>query len=212
MAHKPENTLSSFRKAVELGADMVELDVHLSKDNQAVVIHDSCINRMTDGEGKVNDLTLEEIKKFKVRGNEKIPSLQEVVDLVKDKCRLNIEIKDEKALEESVRIIKKNKIEDKVVISSFIEGVVKKSKKLDPGIKTALLFVAAESYHLELANYLNVDYVNIHQEKIKKVILDKARNLNLKINAWGADNKSSIRRMIKLGVDGIITNDPGLIK
>ncbi|MBW2966326.1 glycerophosphodiester phosphodiesterase, partial [Candidatus Woesearchaeota archaeon] len=196
MAHKPENTLSSFQKAIELGADVIELDVYLSKDNHAIVIHDKSVDRTTNGKGNVNELTLEEIKQLTVEENETIPTLQDVIDLAKGKCKINIEVKDEKALEESIRIVKKNQLEDEVIISSFIQDVIKKSKEINSRIKTALLFVTAETKHLELANNLNAYYLHVHHSMIDKEFLEKAHNLNLKINVWGANNKKSVKKMV----------------
>lgn len=98
----PENTLASFQKAVELGSDMIELDVRFSKDGQVVVIHDDTIDRTTNGRGKVADYTLKELKQFDAGSwfapqfsGERIPTLKEVLELVKGKVLVNIEIKDE---------------------------------------------------------------------------------------------------------------------
>jgi glycerophosphoryl diester phosphodiesterase len=212
MALAPENTLSSFQKAIELGVDMIELDLHLSKDNNAIVIHDKGVDRTTDGKGYVNDLTLEEIKKLNIEENEKIPVLQEVIDIAKGKCDFNIEIKDENALKEAIRIIKKNEIEDNVIVSSFIQEVLKECKEIDSRIKTAMLFVIPDEEYLELAKKLGVYALHVHCSRLDREYIDKANKFNLKIRAWGADDKESVEKMIRLDVDGIITNNPELIQ
>jgi len=93
--HEPENTMISFNRAIELGADMVELDVHLSKDNQLIVIHDETLDRTTTGQGKIKGKTLAEIKKLRTKKkNQPIPTLPEVINELKGKVKMNVEIKD----------------------------------------------------------------------------------------------------------------------
>jgi glycerophosphoryl diester phosphodiesterase len=213
MAYKPENTLASFQKAIELGSDMIELDVHLTKDKQVVVIHDMTVDRTTDGKGKVNNLTLEEIKKFTIKDtNAKIPILQEVIDLVNFRCQINIEVKDEKALEESIKVVEKNGIENITLISSFIQDVIRKSKELNPKIKRALLFVTADQEHLELAKELGVYSLHVHYNTVSKELLEKAHNFGFRVHAWGVEDEESIQKITSEGVDGIIMNDPGMLK
>lgn len=91
--YAPENTLAAFKKALEFDIDVIELDVHLTKDNHLVVIHDKTVNRTTDGKGKVADKTLAELQKLDAGNGEKIPTLQEVLDLVNRKALVSIEIK-----------------------------------------------------------------------------------------------------------------------
>ena len=83
----PENTLAAFQKAIELGAEMIELDVHLCKTRELVVIHDAHVNRTTDGHGLVSHKTLSELQKLNAGNGEKIPTLQEVFDLVNGKLK-----------------------------------------------------------------------------------------------------------------------------
>ena len=144
--------------------------------------------------------------------NAKVPTLQEVIDLVNFRCKINIEVKDEKALEESIKIVEKNGIENMILISSFIQDVIRKSKELNPKIKRALLFVTADQEHLELAEELEVYSLHVHHSIINKEFLDKAHKHNLRVHAWGADDEESIQRITNEGVDGIIMNDPGILK
>ncbi len=100
-AYAPENTLASFKKAIEIGVDAVELDVRKTKDNQLVVIHDADVKRTTDGEGLVSELTLAQIKSFSAEGGEKIPTLDEALDFLDKKVKVLIELK-EAGIEEQV--------------------------------------------------------------------------------------------------------------
>ena len=91
--YEPENTLRSFRKAIGLKSDAIELDVQLTKDNKLVVIHDETVNRTTNGKGKVKDLTLRELRKLDAGKGEKVPTLEEVFNLVKRKVKIHVELK-----------------------------------------------------------------------------------------------------------------------
>src|SRR3712207_1905347 len=128
----PENTLLAFEKAIELGVDGIELDVHLSKDNEMVIIHDENVSRTTNGEGYIKDLTYEEISKLDASyiytgqyGFNKIPTLREYFELVKDKDVItNIELKtnifEYPGIEQKVwELIQEYHLESKVIISSF---------------------------------------------------------------------------------------------
>jgi glycerophosphoryl diester phosphodiesterase len=133
--YAPENTVSAFKKAIMMKADMIEFDVHLTKDGKVVLMHDKTVDRTTDGKGKVKEMTLKELKKLdaglwfdkKFKG-EKIPTLEKVLKKFKGKILFNIEIKSEGTEEEIVRLIKKYKLEKDVMVSSFNHQFLKKIK------------------------------------------------------------------------------------
>jgi glycerophosphoryl diester phosphodiesterase len=120
-AYAPENTLASFRKALEIGVDAVELDVRKTKDNELVVIHDADVKRTTDGEGLVSDLTLKEIKGFSSGDGEKIPTLQEALNFLDKKVKVLIELKEVGIEEPVLSLVQKLGLEKNVVIVSFLE-------------------------------------------------------------------------------------------
>ncbi|MBU1163058.1 MAG: glycerophosphodiester phosphodiesterase, partial [Proteobacteria bacterium] len=124
-ALEPENTLLSIRKAMEIGVDAVEIDVHLSKDKEIVVMHDSTLDRTTNGTGPVNNYTLSELKKYDAGKGETIPTLQQVMELTDKKVSLVIELKEKDTEKIVVEQIKKNKIEDNVYVISFWHRLVK---------------------------------------------------------------------------------------
>ncbi|MBU4501284.1 MAG: glycerophosphodiester phosphodiesterase family protein, partial [Nanoarchaeota archaeon] len=103
----PENSLEAFRNVVKLKVDMVEFDIHKTKDNHIVVIHDDNVERTTNGKGNINDLTLGEIRNLHIKNGEPIPTLEEVIAVLKNHCGMNIEIKDEALSIPVVNIIKK---------------------------------------------------------------------------------------------------------
>lgn len=214
MAHAPENSMSAFKKAIELGADMIELDVHSTKDGKAIIMHDDAVDRMTNGTGIVNKLTLKEIKKLRINQiHERVPTLEEAIKLIKGKARINIEIKEPRVLKEVLRLVKEYGIEDYVVVSSFIFDIVMKCKKLNPRIKTATLYVVGPNRGSvrPLAKH-GLYALHVHYLSITRRFLRKAREAGIRVAAWGADDRKSFDSMIKMGVDAIITNDPGLAR
>jgi glycerophosphoryl diester phosphodiesterase len=138
-AYAPENTLTSFRKALKIGVDAVELDVRKTKDNQLVVIHDADVKRTTDGEGLVSELTLNEIKGFSAEQGEKIPTLEEAFDLLDKKVKVFVELKEPSEEEQLISLVRKKSLEKNVVVVSFLEDALKKVRELNKNIETGLI-------------------------------------------------------------------------
>ena len=131
-AYAPENTIASFKKALEIGVDAVELDVRKTKDKQLVVIHDADVKRTTDGEGLVCELTLKEIKGFSAEGGEKIPTLEEALDFLDKKVKVFVELKEEGTEEQVLRVVHDRGLEKNVVIVSFLEDALRKVRVRRP--------------------------------------------------------------------------------
>src|SRR3989344_3635632 len=157
--YKPENTISSFKKALQLNCPYLECDVRLTKDSQIIIMHDKTLERTTNGKGSVKDFTLKELKKLDVGNNEKIPLLQELIDLVKNKAKIAIELKGGREIVEKVlQLIKKNKIENNVLIVSFHPYYLKKIKRLNEDIKTGLLLLRP-LLMIKRAKFCNADII-----------------------------------------------------
>ena len=125
-----ENTLASFQKAIKIGCDGTELDVHLTRDNIPVVIHDSTVDRVTSGSGIVSQMSLEEIKKLDCKDKQKIPTLQEVIDLCREKINLKIELKADVAVRQVAEALKQNNIVPGTSVLSFDKGTLKEIRKI----------------------------------------------------------------------------------
>ncbi len=212
--YAPENTMASFKMALVMNADYLELDVHLTKDGHLVILHDETVDRTTDGKGAVKNMTLAEIKKLdagakfdkKFKG-EKIPTLEELLKTFAGKIKFNIEIKGEGCEESVVKLIQKYKIEKDVMVSSFHHEYLQKVKELEPSIVTAgLVMMGPKIKHLK--NTIKADYLNIHESFLTKAIYDKAREIGLGVIVWTVNEKENMKRFTQLGVDGIITNYP----
>jgi len=209
-ALEPENTLLSIGRAIEIGVNAVEIDVHLSKDKEIVVIHDSTVDRTTDGSGPVCNFTLDELKKLDAGKGQHIPTLQEVIDFIGNKVDLVIELKEE-ATEESVfELIKKNNIEDTVYVISFWHRFVKTIKEMDSHIKTGVLFVGCP-VDICIATQTSADAVVMNYSFIDSKFVQTAHKENLKVFVWNIDERNLLKPYVDMGVDGIGTNDPRVL-
>jgi len=219
----PENTLASFGKALELGADGVELDVMLSKDNQLVVIHDYTVDRTTNGSGKVSDLSLAEIKALDAGSwfgqgyaGERIPTLDEVFKALPAKSIINIELKSLSLFgqlleEEVIRLIETRGLTSRVIVSSFNPLSLAKVARLNPSIETGLLYMQhmplplrqAWLAPLVRAKALHPEYVQVNADYVHHVRL---RGYHL--NVWNAKDLHELQSLVEIRVDAIITDRP----
>ena len=137
--HAPENTLKSFAKAIELGCQRVELDIHLSKDGVPVVIHDPTVDRTTNGKGAVKRLLLAELKKLDAGGGESIPTLTDVMNLCRGKVELQIELKDPDCFPVVAELVNRQWSQKPVVVTSFDLSLLKEFATLMPDVPLGLL-------------------------------------------------------------------------
>ncbi|MGD0995707.1 MAG: glycerophosphodiester phosphodiesterase family protein [Candidatus Bathyarchaeia archaeon] len=209
-AYAPENTLTSFKKALEIGVDAVELDVRKTKDNQIVVIHDADVKRTTNGEGLVSELTLKEIKSFSAEKGEKIPTLEETLDFLDKKVKVVIELKETGIEEQVLSIVHMKSLEKNVVIVSFLEDALKKVRELDKDIETGLIYAKHKNpikAALELkANYLLSFYRFTHTANV-----EKAHQNGLKMIVWTINKPEEVEEYAKKGVDGISSDKPDIL-
>jgi glycerophosphoryl diester phosphodiesterase len=210
-AYEPENTLRSFKKALEIGVDAVELDVRKTKDNQLVVIHDADVKRTTDGKGLVSDFTLKEIKVFFAEKGEKIPTLKEALDFLGTKVKILIELKEEGVEEKVLSAVREKGLQKNVIIVSFIEEALRKVRKLDKEVETGLLYVKHKNpvkAALDLkASYLLPLYRFTHAANVQK-----AHENGLKVIVWTINKPEEVAEYAKKGVDGIATDKPDILK
>lgn len=219
-AHAPENTLEAFLLSMDMGADGFELDVHLSKEGELVVIHDETVDRTTDGTGFVRDLTLQQLKELDASNSMegykgcRIPTLKEVYTLIQDTHHVvNVEIKtdecDYPGIEEKcIALAKEMGVEDRIIYSSFNHYTLLKMRQLKPDVKLGMLFGDIMVKPWEYAKQLNVDY--LHPMKLNIYVPEfakKATEAGYGINMWTVNDKETIAYCLEQNV-GIITNYP----
>ena len=229
-AYFPENTIPSFEGAISMGADMVEIDVQLTSDKEVVVFHDEKISRCTNGRGKIADHTLAQLKKLDVGSwydkkfqNTKISTLAEVLDICKNKIAVNIEIKTEAVSkmffggieEKSLKIVEKSGMNEHVVFSSFDPRAIMHLKQIDNTVTAAVLF-DKKHYGSKLPSAIiesvGADAFNCSSSEFKKKWLDNVRLNNIPVNIYTVNDTKNMRRFLKMGVSGIFTNKPDILK
>jgi glycerophosphoryl diester phosphodiesterase len=217
----PENTIAAFREAMDVGADAIELDVQMTKDNELVVIHDEALDRTTNGSGMVRDYTLDELKKLDAGSwfsekysNEKIPTLKEVFTLLKGKPQIiNIEIKNNiilyDGIEEAViKLVHKYDLTDRVIISSFNMETLKKVRKLSRNIETAALISRNVRDPWNYVKAIGVDAVHCHKSYSFLTLCLKVLFKGIPIRFYTVNKKQEWRRLFKLKADGFFTDFP----
>jgi glycerophosphoryl diester phosphodiesterase len=208
--YEPENTLRSFKKAMELGVDAVELDVRKTKDHEIVVIHDADIKRTTNGSGLASDLTLQQIKSFSAEKNEKIPTLAEALDFIDKKARVFIELKETGFEEQVLSIVKKKGLVKNVVIVSFHEDALRKVRELDPEIETGLIY-AKHKNPLKAALELKAQWLLAFYKFTHTANVQKAHENGLKVLVWTVNTPEEVVEMKKKGVDAIASDKPDIL-
>lgn len=229
-AYAPENTLAAIKKALAMGVDMVEIDVQLTKDKQVVLMHDLTVDRTTNGKGRVRDLTFDEIRKLDAGSwfsnefaGEKIPTLEEVIETIKGKCKLLIEVKRVKTKKPEieakiVQLIDKYNAQNWCVVQSFETQVVKNIQTLDKSIechKLVTMNISVLPLHLDsriktgtIYKYKTVQAINPYFKMLNKRKVNKIHSRGQKIFTWTVNEQEDMKRLIDMGVDGIITNYP----
>jgi glycerophosphoryl diester phosphodiesterase len=220
-AYAPENTLASIRKAAELGADMVELDVHCCRDGTPVIIHDQEISRTTDGRGSVYDYRLQELKQFDAGGGERIPTLDEAIQCCLSLgLGLYLEIKDVFCVGSIAAAVRADNLFDKCIVSSFRADWLADLKAQEPRIRAAVLFGSIYVDPVLLARAAGADYVHPGWEtqavEPHKLLtpewIARVRAAGLGIIAWHEERPSEIAALQALALDGICSNAPDLLR
>lgn len=211
--YEPENTLKSFTQAIDMGCDGIELDVHVCKSGEVVVLHDTTLDRTTNGKGNVTEKTLEELKQYDAGKGEKIPTLAEVLDLLGDRITINIELKGYGTLEPTVSLLeeyfKMGKLSpSNVVLTSFIHEYIKDARTLLPIVRTGLLIRSELLGFSALSEAADADYLVTFYEYANENVISDAHSRGIKVMTYTVNDMEEIRRLKKLGIDGIITNYP----
>lgn len=203
-----ENTLLSFREAIRIGCHRTELDVRLSKDGTLVVIHDEKVDRVTNGHGSISEMKLPEINALFCAQGQKIPTLQEVVDLCWRKIDLQIELKAKGTPFGVNELLKKNGIEGGVIITSFDEDLLSEMKKINSDLPTGLLFRECPKNIFEVAHKIGLAYICPKAENIDEKMIMAAHALKIKVYAYHTNTEVLGENLIKWGVDDIGTDFP----
>ncbi len=213
----PENSLLAFEEAVKAGADGVELDVRLTSDGEVVVIHDESLDRTSNMSGLVGELTLAEIRRADLGMGQSIPTLREVLSKVRG--LVNVEIKEERAAERCVQVVRETGSSDRVLYSSFDVNALRRVRSLDPEARLGLLIDSEEMLAEipSLARELGLFSVNAPVEGVDLLGIEgfaaaseMLRSLGLRLILWAANDERLHQLLPELAgtFDAVITDDP----
>ena len=205
--HVAENTLASFQKAMELGVDGIELDVHLSLDEKVMVIHDDTIDRTTSGKGLVNDFYSSDLKAFG------IPTLDAVFELVNRKCFINVELKTSETADKVVELIEKYVSEKNwdyadFIVSSFDWNALQRVSFLNDKIQIGVLTNTDLDLALTFAKFIKAYSIHPYHHLLTKENVVQMQSKNFKVYPWTVNEPEDIIFVKSLNVNGIITDFP----
>jgi len=219
----PENTLAAFEMAIQIGVDAVEVDVHATRDNRVIVIHDATLDRTTDRFGVIRDLTYDEIKEADAGSwfgaefkGERVPELEEVLDLARHRALLLIEIKADFLAEKVLQTVVEKDAVSQVVVQSFNQQTIRRIKLLEPSIPTALLMgnlpttpsrVRARRMVRDVLA-IGANSVGLWHNVVTPALLEEMRRRALSVWTWTVDEEIAMRDLVQMGIQGIITNYP----
>lgn len=227
----PENTMAAFERAFEIGVDFIELDVHETKDGQIMVIHDATVDRTAKGgvRGPIANLTFEQIRaldagswKAPEYAGEKIPTFHEVLVAFKGRAKILIEIKATGIEQKVADIILATEMEDSVFLQSFDVETVRRCRQLLPQVPAGVLYSRPAATFAAMLGYekkvmstaadVGASFIGVDYRALNAKLVNRAKAEGLKVYAWTVNEETDMRSMMEMGVNGIISNYPDVVK
>jgi len=211
----PENTLKGFKKAIELGADYIEFDVHQSQDGALVIIHGNDILRRMGYNNSIDQMTLKELQKLDLGEGERVPELWEVLKLAKGNVNLVCEIKAKGISNKVLTLLRDEDVIGSTIIQSFNVDVLLEVRKLEPELELAAIVPITEEYITEwhkiknlIEKVIDLDFpiIETRHKNVNDEFVRYSHKNNLKVFVYTITTKKTMERMVKMGVDGIIVN------
>ena len=219
----PENTLAAFERAIQLGVDAVELDVRASRDGAVVVMHDPTIDRTTDREGPVDELSLAQLREADAGSwfgqafvGERIPTLQEALDLLRHRALAIVEIKADWLAERVLKVAHEVDVVDQIVLQSFSLETVRRINAVDPSVPTAVLVGKLPTSPARMrarrvareALAVGANILNVWHAALTPPFFEEMRKRGITVWTWTVDQEAVLRDVIQMGIQGVITNYP----
>lgn len=206
MGVEPENTLRSFIAAQQAGLDLIELDLHLSKDGALVVMHDAEVDRTTDGSGPIAEKTLGELRALDAGRGERVPVFEEVLDAIP--TPIQAEIKDVAAARVLAEVMHRRDLVGRVEVSSFHDEAVDEITRLVPGVRTALIASRYGTDVVDRAVDVGAATVCLNIRRLTLEVVEHARKADLRIIGWVVNTQDQLRLVRALQLDGATTDYP----
>jgi glycerophosphoryl diester phosphodiesterase len=217
MGYETENTLASIQKAMDMGVDMIEIDVFNIKSGETVVFHDQRLDRLSNAAGNIEEFYITDLRQVILDGNHRIPILQDVLKLINNKVPLNIELKGEGTANRvnfitDFYIQKRGWSMDNILISSFNWDELRKMRELNPDIAIAILTEDDPLEAIEVANELNAVAINPWFKTLNAENVQKIHDAGFKVYTYTVNEPEAIKEVTSYGVDGIFTNYPDRVQ
>ncbi|MFE2225854.1 glycerophosphodiester phosphodiesterase [Streptomyces kronopolitis] len=206
MGVEPENTLRSFVRAEHEGLDVIELDLHLSKDGSLVVMHDADVDRTTDGAGPISERTLAELRELDAGKGERIPVFEEVVEAVG--APLQAEIKDVAAAQALAEVMRARDLTARVEVISFHDEALAAIRTLLPGVRTALVASRYGTDVVDRAQAVGATMLSLNIRRLTLELVERAHAAQLRVLGWTVNTHDQLRLARGLGLDGVVTDLP----
>ena len=215
-ADHPENTLASFASAIELGCDMVECDVHLTTDGELAVIHDHTLERTTNGSGIVGANTLAELRALDAGKGQKIPLLEELIELVRGRVGLVIETKQNPipypGLEEKlIDTLRRQQMLDQVTVISFHHGCIRRLKEIAPEIDAGIVDASRPVDPVGMMRAARADLYSSYYGTLEPSMVEEIRAAGGAVGVWTVDDPLALMWARACHPDSVFTNRPGEI-
>ena len=205
-----ENTLAGFARAIELGCDAVECDVHLSRDGRLIVMHDDTVDRTTDGAGRIADMTLAQIRAPNAGGGQKVPVLDEVLAAVRGRCGLFCELKaDGTELLAAETVIAAGMADDVLLLSFGLERLANLERR--GRLRLGALLGEREIEDLDRAFDLPVEQIGVSWRAVNPAMVRLARSRGVGVGVWPVNEPADMQAMIALGVDAMTSDRPDVL-
>lgn len=206
MGVEPENTLRSFIRAEQAGMDVIELDLHLSKDGALAVMHDADVDRTTDGNGPIADKTLAELRELDAGNGERVPVFEEVLDAVR--APLQAEIKDVAAARTLAEVMLRRDLVHRVEVSSFHDDAIAEIATLVPGVRTALIASRWGADVVDRAKAVGAASLALNIRRLTLETVEHAHGEELQVIGWVVNTQDHLRLVRALELDGATTDFP----
>jgi glycerophosphoryl diester phosphodiesterase len=206
--HAPENTLAAIQKGIALGVDFVEIDVRRTADGALVVLHDETVNRTTNGKGRVDRLSLREVKRFDAGNGEHIPTLEEVLNAVAGRVGLMVELKVEGVAQQAVEAVRGAGFRDPVIYASFLHDELTYVRAVAPEASLMVLFGRLPQAPVSRAIAHGPSHVGLRHDIATRRRVDAFHQAGLLVFVYTADGPADIQHALSVGVDGVISNFP----
>lgn len=216
-AVEPENTLRAFERSIQMGAQMIELDLHRTRDGHIVVIHDDELSHTTNARGRVSHLSFDAVRRADAGQGERVPTLQETLELTRGRVQLYLEIKAPAAAEETLRIVREFRCESEVMLASFDLGLMQRLGEEVTDMEIGLILGTPslrpstrwrEAFPWIALRYFKYQTLCMQVKMCSAILAHNIKQQGKKLYVWTANSEADYARMIARKVDGIVTDTP----